>query len=54
MPSAEHMIHGMFLAYMHASDYFHVLQLLQILLLIQVLQILLYPGYVSCARLSDG
>ena len=33
MPSAEHMIHGMFLAYMHVSDYFHVLQLLQILLL---------------------
>ena len=49
MPSVEHMIHRMFLAYMHVSDYFHAL-----LLLIQVLQILLYPGYVSCARLSDG
>ena len=54
MPSVEHMIHRMFLAYMHVSGYFHVLLLLKILLLIQVLQKLLYPGYVSCARLSDG
>ena len=54
MPSVEHMIHGMFLAYMHVSDYFHVLLLLKTLILIQLLQKLLYPGFVSCARLSDG
>ena len=54
MPSVEHMIHRMFLAYMHVSDYFHVLLLLKILLLIQALEILLYSGYVSCTRLSDG